>query len=155
VQPEISGGGYFHDLASHQFDILDYLLGSIVAAQGEARNQAGLYPAADVVAAGYRFAGGVLGSGVWCFTVDPGQQRDVIEIVGSRGAVQFACFDLAAPVVLTAGGRVTEYRFDPPPHVQQPLIETVVAALLGQGECPSTGESALRANWVLEQIAGV
>ena len=154
VQPEISGGGYFHDLASHQFVILDHLLGPIAAASGNAANKAGLYAAADVLSASYRFAGGVLGSGVLFLTVAPGQRRDVIEIVGSRGAVEFPCFDLAAPVVLTAGGRVTEFHFDPPAHVQQPLIESVVAALLGQGECPSTGASALRTNRVLEEVAG-
>ena len=84
VQPEVSGGGYFYDLASHQFDILDYLLGPIAATSGYAGNQAGLYAAEDVLTASYRFANGVLGSGTWCFTVDPGQSRDVIEIVGSR-----------------------------------------------------------------------
>ena len=29
VQPEIAGGGYFHDLASHQLDYLDFLFGEI------------------------------------------------------------------------------------------------------------------------------
>jgi predicted dehydrogenase len=154
VQPEVSGGGYFHDLASHQFDILDHLLGPIDAVSGHAGNQAGFYDAADVLTASYRFANGVLGSGVWCFTVAAGQNRDVIEIVGSRGAIRLACFDLAAPVVLTVGDRVEEFPFAPPPHVQQPLIETVTAALLGRGECPSTGVSALRTDRVLAQIAG-
>jgi predicted dehydrogenase len=154
VRPEISGGGYFHDLASHQFDILDHLLGPIDAATGYATNHAGMYSADDAVTAGYRFANGVLGNGLWCFTVDAGQRRDVIEIVGSRGALRFACFDLAAPVELTQGDRVTEYSYPPPQHVQQPLIETIIAALQGRGECPSTGASALRTNRVLEQITG-
>ena len=34
VNPAISGGGYFHDLASHQFDFLDFLLGPIKNAVG-------------------------------------------------------------------------------------------------------------------------
>ena len=57
-------------------------------------------------------------------------------------------------MVLTVGGQVEEFQFDPPAHVQQPLIETILAALQGRGECPSTGESALRTDRVLEQIAG-
>jgi predicted dehydrogenase len=154
VQPEISGGGYFHDLASHQFDILDYLLGPITSARGHTGNQAGLYAAADVVTASYEFAGGILGSGVWSFAVGPDLRRDQIELFGSRGGIRFACFDLDAPVVLTADGRTEEFHLPPPAHVQQPLIESIVAALQGRGACPSTGESALRASWVLEQITG-
>lgn len=154
VQPAISGGGYFHDLASHQFDILDYLLGPVTSARGHTGNQAGLYTAPDVVAASYELAGGVLGSGVWSFAVGEDVRRDRIELMGNRGSIRLACFDLDAPVVLTANGRVEEFHLPPPAHVQQPLIESVVAALQGRGECPSTGESARRASWVLEQITG-
>ena len=39
-----------------------------------------------------------------------------------------------------------------PKHIQEPLIQTVVDDLLGKGECPSTGKSGARTNWVLEQI---
>jgi hypothetical protein len=38
--------------------------------------------------------------------------------------------------------------------VQQPLIQTVVDELLGLGRCPSTGESAARTNWVMDQMLG-
>jgi predicted dehydrogenase len=154
VQPAISGGGYFHDLASHQFDMLDYLLGPISAVQGFAGNQAGLYAAPDVLAAAFTVGEGVLGSGLWSFAVGPEGGRDVIEIIGSRGSIHFACFDLAAPVRLSVGDTRREVHCPPPAHVQEPLIGAVVAALTGQGDCPSTGASALRTNWVLAQIAG-
>ena len=39
-----------------------------------------------------------------------------------------------------------------PPHVQQPLIQTVVDDLLGRGVCPSTGESARRTSQVMDQV---
>ena len=39
-----------------------------------------------------------------------------------------------------------------PPHVQQPLIQTVVDHLNGVGHCPSTGESAARTTRVMDQI---
>lgn len=45
-----------------------------------------------------------------------------------------------------------------PVYVEKPRARTasacqaIVATLQGHGECPSTGESALRANRVLEQI---
>jgi predicted dehydrogenase len=153
VQPEIAGGGYFYDLASHQLDVLDYLLGPIEHAQGYSTNRAGLYPAEDMVCGSFRFAGGVLGTGIWCSAAAPGYDGEKIELVGSAGRICFTCFSLAAPISLEADGRVEHFQVDPPAHVQQPLIETVVDALLGRGDCPSTGESAARTNWVLEQIA--
>lgn len=152
VQPEVAGGGYFYDLASHQFDFLDYLLGPVAAAQGYATNQAGLYTAEDAVVASFRFESGVLGAGTWCFTTDNGKSLDRTEIVGSDGVIRFASFDLDAPVLLSRKEGDEAFHFAPPAHVQQPLIESINAALRGEGECPSTGESAMRANWVLEQI---
>ncbi|MEO0341725.1 MAG: gfo/Idh/MocA family oxidoreductase, partial [Bacteroidota bacterium] len=42
-------------------------------------------------------------------------------------------------------------RFELPKHIQQPLIQSIVDDLLGQGTCPSTGVSAARTNWVMEE----
>jgi hypothetical protein len=42
-----------------------------------------------------------------------------------------------------------------PPHVHQPLVQTIVDELEGRGRCESTGESGARASWVLERgLAG-
>jgi hypothetical protein len=42
-----------------------------------------------------------------------------------------------------------------PPHVHQPLIQTIVDELNGNGTCPSTGESAARTSWLMDQcVAG-
>jgi predicted dehydrogenase len=152
ITPAISGGGYFFDLGSHQLDILDYLLGPIVQAEGIAANQAGLYAAEDIVTGTFRFAAGVQGTGAWCFTVGEHEQRDTIEIVGDRGRIQFASFALDRPVVVTRQNEAEEKRFTMPAHVQQPLIQRVVDHLLGGAECPSTGESGARASWVMERL---
>ncbi len=151
VLPHLSGGGHFHDLASHQLDLLDFLLGPILDPVGVAANQAGLYPADDVVAAAWRHATGVLGSGIWCFTVAESERADAIEIVGDRGRIAFAAFSPEPVRLFTPSG---EQSFDIPypDHVQQPLIKTVVAALRGEGDCPSTGVSAARASAVLDAI---
>ena len=58
VKPEISGVGLFHDLAPHQLDILDFILGPITSATGQVTNQAGLYEAEDLVTAQFRFESG-------------------------------------------------------------------------------------------------
>jgi predicted dehydrogenase len=153
VQPSIAGGGHFFDLASHQLDFLDYVFGPIVSAQGHAANQAGLYPAEDIVTANFRFTSGVQGSGIWCFTVDPYQKCDTIEIFGSQGRITFAAFS-EDPVRLEWDGAQQEFPTRYPEHVQQPMIQSVVDELRGQGRCPSTGYSAARTSRVMDEIVG-
>ncbi|ALJ00103.1 Gfo/Idh/MocA family protein [Rufibacter tibetensis] len=153
VQPEIAGGGLFFDLASHQLDYLDFLLGPIISASGQTANQAGLYPAEDIVTGQFRFANGVLGSGIWCFTVDSTQFKDEIEIIGSKGRITFPSFALE-PVRLETAAGTEEFLLPPPAHVQQPFIQTIVEELLGLDTCPNTGESAARTAWVMDQIVG-
>jgi hypothetical protein len=55
-------------------------------------------------------------------------------------------------VELTTGAGTVELAFDDPPHIQQPLIQTIVNALNGSGSCPSTGETAARTTWVMDQL---
>lgn len=153
VQPEIAGGGLFYDLAPHQLDILDYILGPITSASGQTANQAGLYPAEDIVTAQFRFESGILGGGTWCFTVAPEQRTDKMEIIGSAGKITFAAFD-KIPVRLETAVGTEEFNLLPPAHIQQPFIQTIVEELLGQGQCPSTGVTAARTAWVMDQIAG-
>lgn len=149
VLPEINGGGQFMDLAVHTLDFLDYVLGPIVDAQGYAANQAGNYPAEDIVAATFRFASGVLGNGLWYFNSIDKVDRNVIR--GSRGRIVFSSFS-DDPVRLERDDGWREFTIGHPPHVQQPLIQSIVDELNGQGTCPSTGESGARTNWVTDRI---
>ncbi|NPV67602.1 MAG: Gfo/Idh/MocA family oxidoreductase [Anaerolineae bacterium] len=147
--PNVAGGGLFVDLGSHVLDWLDYALGPIVAARGLAANQAGLYPAEDIVTATWRHDSGVQGTGVWCFTAD--RRQDEILIIGSRGRLAFPCFR-DDPLLLTTPEGTTALPIPNPPHIQQPLIQTIVDALNGQGTCPSTGESAARTSRIIDEI---
>jgi predicted dehydrogenase len=149
VVPAIAGGGLFLDLASHTLDYLDYALGPVEAVGGFADNQAGMYAAEDIVSGTFRFASGAHGIGSWCFAAY--EDRDTVEIVGSAGIVRFSTFE-EEPVVLENEDGTVELQIDNPPHVQQPLIQTVVDALLGRGTCPSTGESAARTSWVMDEL---
>jgi 1,5-anhydro-D-fructose reductase (1,5-anhydro-D-mannitol-forming) len=148
VQPELSGGGIFVDLASHTLDILDFLLGPIVEARGLSRNQMDAYPAEDAVALAFAFGSGVVGTGLWNFGAD--RREDRIEIVGDRGRITLATFG-DGPIRVEADGRVDNLLVENPAHIQQPLITTMVGQLLGSGQCPSTGETAARTNWVMDQ----
>ena len=151
VLPEISGGGYFIDQASHQLDLLDFFFGPVAEVRGIARNQARLYPAEDAVAATFAFESGVIGTGLWCHTVHPRNQLDRTEIVGSRGKIVYSTFG-PNPVRLETASGVEEFSFEPPEHIQQPLIQIVIDALQGRAQCPSIGSSAARTTWVMDEI---
>jgi predicted dehydrogenase len=149
VQPAIAGGGLLLDVGSHTLDLLDNLLGAIGDVSGHASNQGGLYAAEDTVSGRFTFASGAHGTGSWCFVAS--HRIDRTEIVGSRGRLTFATFDDVPIVVENEAGR-EELRIPHPPHVHQPLIQTVVDELAGRGRCPSTGESGARATAVMDRL---
>jgi len=149
VLPPISGGGLFVDMASHMLDFLDFALGPIVDAQGIAANQAGLYPAEDIVTATFLFESGIPGTGTWCFTAP--EHRDRTEIVGSEGRISYVTFD-ASPIVLETHSGRTEFPIENPAHIQQPLIQAIVDELTGGMPSPSTGASAARTSRVMDAM---
>jgi len=151
VKPEIAGGGLFVDLGSHQLDYLDYLLGPIVEVKSFVVNQAGLYDADDVVSATFRFESGVIGSGMWCFSAGITEPIDSIEILGSKGRVEFSTFGFRTMEIDTVDDHLN-LEFRRPEHIQEPLIKTVVEDILGRGSCPSTGESAARTTAIIDKI---
>jgi predicted dehydrogenase len=153
VQPEISGGGYFHDLASHQLDYLDFLFGEIVDAHGMSANQAHLYPADDIVSASFRFKNGVFGSGIWCFSTDAVSEKDIITVVGSNGELSFNTFGNPMIIRLKAAGDIVkEFVFNHEQPIQKPLVQKIVNELRAKDVSPSTGISAARTTRTLDQI---
>lgn len=158
LDPTQSGGGIFFEAVGHALDILDFILGPIAEARAFAGNQAGAYPAEDVVAASFRFASGVLGSGAWCFATD--QDDEYNEIVGSTGRLRYSTFPPLsppagrppAPIRIFRGDTVEEHPVADPPYVHEPLIQTIVDEMNGQGACPSTGESAARTAKVIDVV---
>ncbi len=153
VDPSISGGGHFHDLAAHQLDYLEFVFGQIVEVKGIAGNQNGLYAADDIVSAAFQFDSGILGTGSWCFTVPEKQTSDVTEIIGSKGRISFSFFSNTVLHVETET-MVENFNIPHPEHVHQPLVDLVVKDLRGEGTCPSTGETGLRASRLMDQITG-
>jgi 1,5-anhydro-D-fructose reductase (1,5-anhydro-D-mannitol-forming) len=150
VRPEIAGAGRFLDLAAHTLDLLDFYLGPVTSASGHAANQAGLYPAEDLVTGSFAFASGALGTGVWCFTSH--DRRDEVEIVGERGRIVFSTFGNDDPVRLESVGAAEDFDIPHPTHIQQPMIEAIVNELNGVGQSPSTGETGARTSRVMDQL---
>ncbi|MCD6355238.1 MAG: Gfo/Idh/MocA family oxidoreductase [Prolixibacteraceae bacterium] len=152
VLPEIAGAGHFFDLASHQFDYLDFIFGEITDIKGNAKNLAGLYPAEDTVSGTWKHKSGVVGTGSWCFVVDENSIEDEIEIVGESGKISLPCFSPAGVLKLKTAKGIEEMNFTNPKHISQNLVQQVVEELRGNGKCVSTGISAARTNWVLGEI---
>ena len=149
--PEISGAGLFYDLASHQLDYLDYILGPIKEAKGNFANQSKLYPAEDIVSASFKFESNIIGSGLWCFTMNELEKLDKTEIVGTKGKITFSFFD-QTPIKIISEGQKELIHPNWAQHVQEPLIKTVVDEILGKGKSVSTGESGARTNWVMDKV---
>lgn len=154
LQPDIAGGGgYFYDLASHQLDILQYMFGPIIEAEGYCQNMAGLYKVEDTFNACFRFASGLSGSASWCFVAHESARRDKISIVGTKGKILFSVFDYT-PIVLDTERGTETYKVENPPFVQMELIKRVVEHLQGKRECDCDSRSATATNWVMDRILG-
>lgn len=151
VQPQVAGGGHFYDLASHQFDYLHYLFGPVIEVHSVVANQARLYEAEDILSVSWIHENGVLGNGSWCFNAASINNRDHIEIIGTKGRIEFSTFDFI-PVSLITDNGIETFHAPKPEHVQQAMIEEIVAVLNGEAQAVSTGISGAETNRVLEQI---
>ncbi|MBD1426764.1 Gfo/Idh/MocA family protein [Sphingobacterium arenae] len=151
IKKEIGGEGYFVDMAPHTLDILDYIIGPIAEVRGYANNLAGNYKVSDSVCASWLHNNGVLGNGTWTFSSISEAEQDQIIITGTNGEIRFSTFDFSPIAWITPSG-TQFFDFKKPQHIQQPLIESIVKELRGEGYCPSTGESALRTTAVIEKI---
>jgi predicted dehydrogenase len=148
VDPSIAGGGLFHDLAPHQFGLMNYFFGEAERVSGVSLNQANLYEADDMVAGNILFKNGVLFNGIWCFNVSPQDERDHCRIVGQNGSIEFTFFN-QREVIVSVGKKKETLRFDILQHVQQPMIEKTVKYFLDEGPNPCSGEEgALAMEWI-------
>lgn len=153
VQPDIAGGGYFYDLASHQLDILQDIFGCILEAEGYKDNRGGLYEVEDTVSACFKFDNGLPGSGSWCFAAHDSAKEDRIEVIGDQGMICFSTFTFDPIALHTERGR-EEIPVSNPECIQMPLIRAVVEHLQGKGICTCDGISATPTNWVMDKILG-
>ncbi|MEO6568898.1 MAG: Gfo/Idh/MocA family oxidoreductase [Opitutaceae bacterium] len=144
-----AGAGHFLDVGSHALDAIDYLMGELTDVHGNAANLASSYPVEDVVALSFRTGGGAPGTMLCNFA--SAVRDDTLRITGTEGEVSLSVFG-TDPVRFEDGTGVQVFDLPNPPHVAQPLIQTVVDDLLGRGVCPSTGESARRTTRVMDHV---
>ena len=151
VFPEVGGAGHFFDLASHQFDYLDFLFGPVTEVSGRAFNLANLYPAEDTVAAIWKHKSGIVGSGSWCFVGDESSKEDTITISGESGEIVMPCFS-HEKIKITTNTGIVKMGFKNPKHISHYLVQQVVDEIRGTGKCVSSGVSAARTSQILDEI---
>jgi 1,5-anhydro-D-fructose reductase (1,5-anhydro-D-mannitol-forming) len=141
---EESGGGLFMDLASHTLDVLDHILGAVADVKGFAVNRSGAYEVEDAVAMQFQYESGVIGAGLWDFA--SAISEDIIEIHGTDGRIVLSTFGNEPVALQLSADRIERFDLPNPPHVHQPLVQTIVDELNGKPgcSCPSTGVSAAR-----------
>ena len=141
VLPEFSGGGYFHDLAPHQLDLMLFYFGEPEKYHGFSINQSASTPADDHVCGQILFKNKVVVNGSWCFNVAENVATDTCEIIGTKGKITFPFFgnyinwktDIEDETVT----------FQHPQHIQQPMIEKIVAYFKNEGPNPCSIDEAV------------
>jgi 1,5-anhydro-D-fructose reductase (1,5-anhydro-D-mannitol-forming) len=148
INAALAGGGHFLDVGSHALDLIDYLAGPLTAVAGTAANLASDYEVEDTIALSFCTPGGVPGAMTCNFA--SATRDDTLRLTGTEGEITFSVFG-PDPLKWESAAGVQLFDLPHPPHVAQPLIQSVVDDLLGRGACPSTGESARRTSQVMDQ----
>jgi predicted dehydrogenase len=117
---------------------------------GTSANQAGLYASRDIVSALVKFRNGIIFSGNWCFTVHEDLKEDTCGIIGSKGKISFPVF--GNQVTVNSKGESYYITFDHPQHIQQPMIEKVVAYFSDKGPNPCSADEAIRSMTLMEKF---
>ncbi|GEA12925.1 Gfo/Idh/MocA family oxidoreductase [Alteromonas sp. KUL49] len=151
INPDISGGGLFHDLAPHQLDLMIQYFGAPEHYVGISSNQAQLSRADDTVSALMRFPGGIHFQGNWCFSVNPFDETDHCKIIGTKGHIVFSFFDTKVTVVTEQ--KDMEYTFEHPENVQLPMIQRVTDYFMGKRDNPCSGVEATRVIQIMSEVS--
>ncbi len=148
LDPAISGGGLFHDLAPHQLDLMIHFFGDVEQSQGLSLNQGNAHGVDDMVTGHILFKNGVVFNGNWCFSV--GEHRDICEIIGTHGSISFPMF--GHKVTLSRNDNEEEFIFDALQHVQQPMIDEVVKYFMGEGNNPCSADQAIKSMQIMDSF---
>jgi predicted dehydrogenase len=152
INPAISGGGLFHDLAPHQLDLMIFFLGRPLHVDGTSLNRANLYEADDYASAEILFPNNIHFTGTWDFNARLGEDMDICEIKGTRGMIRFEVFGNGCE--LNINGQSQQLEFDHLPHVQQPMIGQVVKYFRNEAPNPCPADDGVMVMSIMDRIAG-
>lgn len=152
LKPEVSGGGYFYDIAPHQIDLMYHYFGAIESVAGFASVTDKNSSVADVVNGIISFESGVQFRGIWNFAAAAHNKKDECVIYGTEGSIQFSFY--GEEVALKNNDGATVFPFKNPKHVQQPMIAAVVDYFLDKGENPCPVEDGVMVIETMETLTG-
>jgi 1,5-anhydro-D-fructose reductase (1,5-anhydro-D-mannitol-forming) len=152
VDPSVSGGGLFFDLAPHQLDIIYWIFGKALSFKGTSVSQGTFYKAPDVTSLSMVLPGDVFFQGLWSFNVPQSERHDSCRIVGDKGSISFpffASFASASIEINNVDQSATE-NFTFPVNIQQPMIQQVADYFTGKGENPCSLAEAVDTLEIME-----
>ena len=153
VDPAVSGGGYFHDLAPHVLALMYKWFGSFHNARGQQLKSEGNI--VDQVTGMATFDNSIQFTASWCFSVPPCQEVDECLIVGQYGSLRVpffkgSHFDLNLD---DSDGRKTHYEYEHPYNIQQPFIHAMMMAFRGRTDIPCSIDDAIAVMDVMDAFA--
>ncbi|MEH6618620.1 Gfo/Idh/MocA family oxidoreductase [Maribacter arcticus] len=152
INPQISGGGYFYDLAPHQIDLMIHYFGPIKTVRGLSSTSHINSLVEDVVNGIMAFENGIQFRGLWNFTSAELNQKDQCIIYSTEGNIEFSFF--GSEVILTTTKGIETFSFHNPKHVQEPMIKATVDYFLDKVENPCPAEDGLLVMELLAKLSG-
>jgi predicted dehydrogenase len=145
IDPAMSGGGPLYDVACHRLDLMNYLFGDPVRASGHLSTIVQRVKVEDNATVLVDHNSGVRSvvDVRWHSRVT----RDEFLIRGTDGEMDLS--PLNSGRLVYPGG---EERHPPNQNVHYPCIENFVASLLDGTPLLSTGVTALKTDWITEQV---
>jgi predicted dehydrogenase len=152
LDPEVSGGGYFYDIAPHQIDLMYHYFGAFDKIEGfsSSENSSGLVE--DTVTGIIHFKNGIQFRGLWNFNTSEQNKKDKCIIYGTKGRICFSFYGEKVELFSEQGDTV--FSFKNPKHIQQPMIAAVVDYFLDKTDNPCSAEESLLIMQALEKLSG-
>jgi predicted dehydrogenase len=145
LDPVLAGGGPLYDIGSHRIDVLNFLFGLPVAAQGRRSNAIHRRAVEDNATVLIEYRSGV--RGVVDVRWHCRNSRDEFRIIGTDGEMVLS--PLNGPILVHPGGRE---ELPVHPNLHFPCIENFVNAVLDGTPLAATGESAAWTDWVTQRV---
>ncbi|MGJ8716020.1 MAG: Gfo/Idh/MocA family protein [Maribacter stanieri] len=152
IQPEVSGGGYFYDLAPHHIDLMIHFFGPIEKILGLTKPTNRNANVEEIVNGIISFENGIQFRGIWNFNAAEINEKDECIIYGTNGRIKFSFF--GSEVVLKRNNEEQTFSFTNPNHVQEPMIANTVDYFLGKDKNPCTAEDGLMVMETLGKLSG-
>ena len=153
MDPSVSGGGLFYDLAPHQIDLMIFLFGEVKEAKGLSVNRFGRGEVDDIVSGQILFQNSIMFNGFWSFNNAPADNTDFCEIFGTKGKLSFGFFG-ETKIELKTADKQDIIEVAHPKHVQEPIIEKVTAYFLGKEENPCSGKIGAEVLRIMDLFSG-